>query len=437
MPFRIQKFLQTALVERNSMSKMNNFNINAMPAPTWHTLHMNDVSFTMNDDLSMVNELDIQTDAQLIEILPDKPHEFDVTSSISRYQTLWEKEQALKQENVSKDSAVPVAEERSSYGGLALSDYQAKADALEKSGLLANAFETGCGQELESFITDVSQKRAIIYAKEKSACSALVVITGRPHVANFGLIDIHAASGARLDVTILVKTETCDVHSGEEMMTGTLVRVFADEKSDVSIKRVQANNAAACDIDSMGIFSKHESKIKIAQTILGSGKTFTGLTTDLRGDKSSIDIDTYYLGKGTQEHDFNYLVRHHGESTKSLIKANGILADKSKKKYRGTIDLIKGAKKAEGNEVENVLLVDEGVQNKSVPVILCNEDDVAGNHGATIGHIDPEQFFYLASRGLSKKTAEEMFVKAFVENEENKAENDLCKQAIADFALTL
>ena len=104
------------------MSKMNNFNINAMPAPTWHMLHMNDVSFTMNDDLSVVNELDIQTDAQLIEVSPDKPHEFDVTSSISRYQTLWEKEQALKQEKVAKDSAVPVVEERSSYGGLALSD---------------------------------------------------------------------------------------------------------------------------------------------------------------------------------------------------------------------------------------------------------------------------------------------------------------------------
>ena len=44
---------------------------------------------------------------------------------------------------------------------------------------------------------------------------------------------------------------------------------------------------------------------------------------------------------------------------------------------------------------ETVLLANKGVDNKTVPVILCDEDDVAGNHGATIGHVRDEQLFYL------------------------------------------
>ena len=97
------------------------------------------------------------------------------------------------------------------------------------------------------------------------------------------------------------------------------------------------------------------------------------------------------------------------------MQANGVLAGRASKTLRGTIDLVRGCKGAEGTENETVLLIDEGVHNKTVPVILCNEDDVAGNHGATIGHIRDEQLFYLASRGLSQEAAERMFASAIVE----------------------
>ncbi len=59
-----------------------------------------------------------------------------------------------------------------------------------------------------------------------------------------------------------------------------------------------------------------------------------------------------------------------------------------------------------------MLLANKGVDNKTVPVILCDEDDVAGNHGATIGHVRNEQLFYLACRGLDQNAAEDLFVRA-------------------------
>ena len=79
-----------------------------------------------------------------------------------------------------------------------------------------------------------------------------------------------------------------------------------------------------------------------------------------------------------------------------------MLTGTSKKVYRGTIDLVHGCKGATGAERETVLLANKGVDNKTVPVILCDEDDVAGNHGATIGHVRDEQLFYLACRALTK-----------------------------------
>ena len=46
-------------------------------------------------------------------------------------------------------------------------------------------------------------------------------------------------------------------------------------------------------------------------------------------------------------------------------------------------------------------MLGDDVVNKTMPVILCDEDDVAGDHGATVGEISPEQRAYLVSRGLA------------------------------------
>ena len=63
-----------------------------------------------------------------------------------------------------------------------------------------------------------------------------------------------------------------------------------------------------------------------------------------------------------------------------------------------------------------MLVLGDDVVNKTLPTILCDEDDVAGNHGATIGSVSPEQLAYLADRGLSRADAEQLFVSALYED---------------------
>ena len=60
-------------------------------------------------------------------------------------------------------------------------------------------------------------------------------------------------------------------------------------------------------------------------------------------------------------------------------------------------------------------LFGDNVMNRTVPLILCTEEDVQGSHGATIGRIDEEMLFYLESRGLSAETAALMMRNARVE----------------------
>lgn len=84
----------------------------------------------------------------------------------------------------------------------------------------------------------------------------------------------------------------------------------------------------------------------------------------------------------------NYVARHRGKKTTCEMDSTGVLAGKAFKLFRGSIDLLPGGSGAKGQEQENVLLLGDGVVNQTIPLILCGEEDVEGNHGATIGRLD-------------------------------------------------
>jgi len=108
-------------------------------------------------------------------------------------------------------------------------------------------------------------------------------------------------------------------------------------------------------------------------------------------------------------------VNHWGQKTTSEINAAGALKDDAQKIFRGTIDFKKGSAGSVGSEQETVLMLGDGVVNKTVPLILCAEENVVGNHGATIGELDEDTLFYFESRGISRAQAENILARASIE----------------------
>ena len=47
---------------------------------------------------------------------------------------------------------------------------------------------------------------------------------------------------------------------------------------------------------------------------------------------------------------------------------------------------------------------------------LIDNDDVKCSHGATIGQINPQELFYLQSRGIPEAQARHMLARGFVED---------------------
>ena len=67
---------------------------------------------------------------------------------------------------------------------------------------------------------------------------------------------------------------------------------------------------------------------------------------------------------------------------------------------------------SKGNENEYCMLLSNKAKSIALPMLLCTEEDVEGNHSTASGKVDAKQLFYLMTRGLSYKEAVKLIVKA-------------------------
>lgn len=119
-----------------------------------------------------------------------------------------------------------------------------------------------------------------------------------------------------------------------------------------------------------------------------------------------------YLGRKDQVLDLNYIGELRGKKSEIKIEAQGALKDTAKKHFKGTIDFKKGSKKAKGNENEFCMLLSDTAKSISLPMLLCSEEEVEGNHSSAAGKLDNKALFYMMSRGFDKKAAMKLAVKA-------------------------
>ncbi len=291
----------------------------------------------------------------------------------------------------------------------ALSAYQLQ--ALENRYLSpADVFTTGMGDEAREYLEFVAGEPVVLATRPDERTCATVRVEGVDGAANAAAVDVVAAPGSSLSLAVAL-----DSPAPGAGVVGVRLRVFAGADARVDVAVTQTLDDGWIALDDAGIVLDERARVQVRHTVLGAGRAYTGLDADLRGDDARLDIDTRYLGHASQQRDFNYVAHQRGRRTVCNLDANGVLAGESEKTLRGTIELVHGCKGSVGSEQETVLLADERVANRTVPVILCDEDDVAGNHGATIGHVRPEQLFYLASRGISPDDAERLFITASFE----------------------
>ena len=153
-------------------------------------------------------------------------------------------------------------------------------------------------------------------------------------------------------------------------------------------------------------------KVEQVRVELGGSVSACGTRAVLDHAKAEYDLDAVYFGSREAVLDYNDVSVHTAKDTLCEMHTAGVLTGSASKILRGTIDFRRGAKRGVGHESEDVLLFSPTARNRTAPLILCGEEEVEGQHAASIGRLDEEKLYYLRSRGLSETQARRLMVDA-------------------------
>ncbi len=297
---------------------------------------------------------------------------------------------------------------------------------------LFERIECGMGQEVTDYVESQAFKSDFynVPARTKREEPIVVAVSAAQNqCANTGII---VREGAEATVVIAAfagdasdggaptgsdaNASDASASGGALPTSAALTRIVVETGAKLHLIEMLGVNEGQQHLESVGLEIHQDAAVDVKQYALGGSTIGLGLTANLVGAQARLDLNNRYHATHEETLDINHLVRMRGTSTRALLTESGVLNEASKKTLRATIDLVRGAKDAQGNEIETVMILGDDVVNKTMPAILCDEDDVAGNHGATIGSVSPEQLDYLAARGLSHQAAEQMFIRALFED---------------------
>jgi Fe-S cluster assembly scaffold protein SufB len=226
-----------------------------------------------------------------------------------------------------------------------------------------------------------------------------------PDLADY--IHIRAAENSRAAVVIRYRSagEGACRHSGF---------TFVDAAPGAEIKLTKAQMLGGRDIhvDATAAVGGEGACCELLLCELGGLRAVAGCNALLAGDAARCALDGLYAGSQDKRLDLNYRMEYRGRNTAGNITVKGALTGRAHKIMKSTIDFMPGAAGARGREEESVLALSDQVVNISAPLLLCGEDDVAGEHATTAGKPDAGKMFYLMSRGFTRREAKQLLVDA-------------------------
>ena len=245
---------------------------------------------------------------------------------------------------------------------------------------------------------------------------------------NAVLIDnIEIIANENTKSTIIIKYTS---NQENESYHNGIIKAKAEKNSVLNIVLVNLMNTKSNNF--LAIENNFEENAKINYTIVdfGGKHSITNYYSNLQGDGCDNQLNTIYLGKENQVFDLNYIGELRGKKSNIDIEVQGALKDTSKKHFKGTIDFKKGCKKATGNENEACMLLSDTAKSIALPMLLCSEEEVEGNHSSSAGKIGEKELFYIMSRGFELKEAMKLMVRARFNQILEKIENEELREEI-------
>lgn len=303
-------------------------------------------------------------------------------------------------------------------------------EKIEKGSVLPEIkeFKYGVSEEIiNQGDKDFNQGYAIKIAR-RAKIEDQIVIEFNMDKNNTTLVDnITIISEEESEANILIKYNSLDDSEGYH---NGVLRIFSKDNSKLKIAKVNLLNKNTMNFDSNVSDVKYNGNVEFISIELGGKASITNYHGDLLEETSTSSLHSIYLGAEKKVIDMNYVMTHIGRRSNSQITTKGALKDEASKIFRGTLDFKRGASRSAGVEDEYCMILSPKVKAKALPLLLCEEDDVSGEHAAASGKIDESKLFYLMSRGFNHNDARRIIIEGSFNPIIDKIDNEDTRNAI-------
>jgi Fe-S cluster assembly protein SufD len=204
---------------------------------------------------------------------------------------------------------------------------------------------------------------------------------------------------------------------GEDVyFTNAVTEVFAAEGATLDHYRLQEESERAFHIATTEVVQERGSNYSSRAISLGGQIARHNLNVSLTDENIETTIDGLYVVAGRQHVDNHTVIDHAHPHCTSHQLYKGILDGQSRAVFNGMVHVREGALLTDARQLNKNLLLSAEAHVDTKPELEIFADDVKCSHGATVGQLEDEELFYLASRGLTPERARALLTYGFAED---------------------
>lgn len=217
---------------------------------------------------------------------------------------------------------------------------------------------------------------------------------------------------------------TPGAHPSQRQLAVGANDLYAGHGAQLNYVGAQAWSREALAFQFNSIVVRRDARVQSLNLHLGGRQARHESLSQLQAPGAFSEMLALTVADQAQEFDQRTLQIHQAPNTKSDLLYKNALRDQSKTIFSGLIVVDPDAQKTDAYQSNRNLLLSEDAEANSLPGLEIQANDVRCTHGATSSRIDPEQEFYLQSRGIDKAMADELLTFGFFEEVLNRLESD-------------
>ncbi|MCZ8513471.1 Fe-S cluster assembly protein SufD [Paenibacillus filicis] len=199
-----------------------------------------------------------------------------------------------------------------------------------------------------------------------------------------------------------------------ELIQNGVVEVVVKAGAKVTFASVHNLGSSVTDLTYRRALVENDGGIEWIIGEMNYGNAMSETTSILKGNGSTSDAKVICIGTNDQKLNVTTRAVHFGKSSDSQMITRAVMRDEATAIINGITKIEKGATKANGEQTEKVLMLSPKSRGDANPILLIDEDDVTAGHAASVGQVNPEQVYYLMSRGISREEAQRLIIYGFL-----------------------